>query len=231
MMSIIIYSIRYLIQDSKYSNLKYLSWNIVAIFIHSSAILYLPLVFINKNNKKLIKAVVLFSFLFSIIIFFNGNEIPFIQDIIRLFSDNEYILSWFDKKTEYGFFLFWGMHFFSFFMTSISRRIVLKNTVNLESTDVKFVNLVYWISVIGFIWFPFYMVSIEFTRLMRNLFLLNYISFTIANKALSVSRIESKVFYNIFIFAYTLCFFIIQIYTPHFEDVVLRILENNYLWK
>lgn len=232
MMAIIIYSIRFLLQDSKYSNLKYFLFNIVAVLMHSAAILYLPLLFIKKNNKNnLLKGVVLFSFLFSIIIFLNGNEIPFIKDIMRLFIDNQYIISWFDKKTEYGFLLFWGMHFLSFFMIRASRNLVLTNSDILDPIHIKFVNITYWVFVIGFIWFPFYMVSIEFTRLMRNLFLLNYISFTITNKALSQSRIESKVIYNTFVFAYTLCFFIIQIYSPHFEDVFVKILENNYLWQ
>lgn len=231
MMAIIIYSIRFLLDYDKYSIIKYILYNLLAISIHSSAVLYLPLILINNKNKHIFfRIILIFNFLFLIIVFLNGNQIPFVKQFVGLFTDDVQILSTFEIKTDFGFIISWGLYFLIFLIIAFSRSKVLKYQQGLELIEIKFVNLIYWVTIIGFLWFPFYMVSIEFTRLFRNLFLLFYIVFTITNKALSRSRIESFVLYNFLIIGFTVFFFIYQLYIPHYNRVILPILENNVFW-
>jgi hypothetical protein len=203
---------------------------LIAISIHSAALVYLPFIFINikKRNTAIILAP-MFIIMFSIITMLNGNEIPYIKSILGLFITNEYILSWFNQNTNLGFLLFWGMHILTFVIIKYSRGIVLNNPLSIDVRQIKFVNLIYWFTLVGFIWFPFYMVSIEFTRLMRNLFILNYITFSITNKA--INGYQNKIVYNFVVLLYTVFFFILQIYLPHYESVIKTVLENNYFWK
>lgn len=235
MMSIIIYSIKHLVEGSNKSKLKFLMLFLIAFSIHSSAILYFPLVFINNDRKNnLIAIMPIFIMLFSLIVFLNGNQIPFVQSMISFITGNEYIASWFEKNTDTGFLLFWAMQLITLLMIYISKKIAFKNEGNLSTKELRFINLIFWISIIELIWLPLYMISIEFTRLMRNLFILNYIVFSITNKSLksrSIKKFSLKGGYNLLIIIYTLTFFIIQIFVPHFEDVVISIFENNLLWK
>lgn len=230
MMSILIYSLRYLVEDKRKSITKYLVSTLIAASIHSVAVLYFPLVFVKSKNKNLIRIGVFLSLCFSVIVFANNNEIPFIKQILGLFTDNRFILRWFDMNTNFGFLLPWSIHIFSYLIMLVSKKIINKYNQNLENNELHFFYAVYWVSVISFFFFPLYMVNTEFSRLMRNFSILYYISFSIANKAIGLKNARLKLKYNLLVIIYIFILVTIQLLIPHFDTVIKAVLENNLLW-
>lgn len=229
MMSIIIFSVRYLVEDIKYSKFKFTVCVLIAFSIHTAAILYIPFVLINKKSNLVIRLLVLFVFLYSIIIFFNNNQIPYIYDILGVIDDNQHIVRWFERRTNFGFILFLGMHMLTYLLLYFSKHSISRY-YDINPSHLTFVKITYWITVVGFLWLPFYMVSIEFTRLMRNLFILNYISLSITNYYLTLYKNRFMYFYRIICLIYVILFFFLQIYQPHLDTVIRPIFENNHLW-
>lgn len=230
MMAIMIFSIRYLVEETRHSTLKFVIANFIAITIHSLAVLYIPLIFVKSKNKMIIRLGVFIILCVSAIIFINGNEIPFIKQIVGLFTNNRFILRWFEFKTNFGFLLPWFIHIMTYFLMLLSKKIIAKNSHDLDIIEVRYFYVMYWITVLGFFFFPFYMVNTEFLRLVRNFSILNYISFSISNKAIGKKNIKLKSEYNFLIIIYTLLILTIQLLVPHYETVIKPILENNLLW-
>ncbi|WP_100333075.1 EpsG family protein [Bacillus alkalisoli] len=236
-MSIFIYSIKYLLNSSFKSKILYCALILIAGTIHYAALFYLPMVLINiKKKNTLIRFIAGFSIIGSLIILINGKQIPFINELISIIFESEKIEFWLDSKTNLGFILFWALQIFSFVMAKVSRDMFLKNTKNPENAlycynnkdivakRLMFVNLVYWINIMAFLYLPFYLLASSFTRLMRNIILLNYISFSLTNSVLKNK--SDKITFNLLVFGYVFIFFIVLLY-PHYEAVIEAVLKNN----
>lgn len=231
LMCIVTYSVHILVEEKKHSKIRFLILMLLALTIHSSAILYFPLILIKLEKKDIvIKVMTIYMLLFCLVMIINGNRIPFIQEIISLFTDNLYVISWFENATNFGYLLFWAIHIFCFLLIKWSRKLIENRIEIKEHIDYKFINYTYWIIFVGFIWFPFYMVSIEFTRIIRNLFILIYIAFTITNRYLLKEDFQIKILYNLIVVSFVIFLFIIQIYIPHYNAVFKTVLENNLFW-
>lgn len=237
-MSIFIYSVKYLIDDSIKSKVKYVFLILTASTIHYTAILYLPMLLIKTNKKNyLIRGIVLFSLISSLIILGNNKQIPYIDHIVRLIFDSDKVLSWTGKTTNYGFILFWAMQTMSFFVAFNAKYLIkdyinnndnnsfTENQIMSEKNKILFVNLVYWINLLAFIYFPFYLLASTFTRLMRNILMLNYISCSIVHGRLK--RGNKRMLFNVIIFSYVMFFFVVELYLPYKDLVIYEILRNN----
>lgn len=242
-MSIIVYAVNFLLIDSKQSRITFVLLVFFATSIHYAAILYLPIVLINKtenrNLKILIKASAVILLLLCMFIFVNGNTLPYIGDLVYESLKSEKVSAWFDSHTRFGFILFWSTHLMSFGMLHLSRKIMItinnshtsdlannNNGILNSSTCLKFTNLVYYINIYSFAFFPLYMLASTFTRLMRNLYLLYFIVFSNTSYHMR-NNSPNKVFYNIAIVSYVLIMFFIEIYLPFKETVLSPIFENN----
>lgn len=237
-MAIFIFSVRYLLDDSIKSKVKYIFLILIASTIHYTALLYLPMLLIKTNRKNyLIRSVVLFAIIGSLIILGNNKQIPYINQIVRLLFDSDKVLSWTGKMTDYGFILFWAMQTMSFLVAFHAKKLfkdsikdndsnsLTENQILSERNRALFVNLVYWINLLAFIYFPFYLLASTFTRLMRNILILNYISCSIVHGRLT--RSNRRTLFNVIVFSYVLFFFVVELYLPYKDLVIYEILQNN----
>jgi hypothetical protein len=231
-MAIFIYAIQYLLTNLLKDKVKYVFLIIVAGTIHYAALLYLPMALINvKKKNELTRFIAVFAVVGSLVVLLNGKQIPFINEFVRLFFYSEEIIGWLETKTNLGFILFWAMQTASFFMVKYSKTLFIKNTVNNSFVSEKvslFINLVYWINIMAFLFFPFYILASTFSRLMRNIILLNYISFSITSNL--IKNRDEKIIFNLLVAVYVLFFFIVQL-SPYMESVVEAIFKNNLIFK
>lgn len=243
-MAIFIYAIKYLLDESIKSKIKYCLLIVVSGTIHYAALLYLPMVLINvKKKNKLTRAIVSFAIIGSLFILLNGKKIPFINDFVTIMFNSEKILNWVDSKTRFGFILFWLLQTISFLMAKYSRKIFIRNTSEVTLSNetltkknckdvnekgLMFVNLIYWINIMAFLYFPLYILASTFTRLMRNIIFLNYISFSITNQV--IRRRNEKTLFNIIIGVYVLVFFLVQM-VPYIDTIIKTVLNNNLIFK
>jgi hypothetical protein len=239
-MALFVYATKFLIDNSKKSKIKYVIIISLASLIHIIGILYLPMVLIGVKKKNyLIRGIVLFSVLTSLIIVVNDKQIPYIG---KLLIDNERLFSWISIRTNWGFLLFWLMQTLSFLIMYYSLSTIKKNIIGSTGTEVKsvrskeinaiqtdkdiiFVQLVYWINLIAFIYFPFYIIASTFTRLLRNILLLNYVSFAIVSGR--IKKRDKRLIFNMLVAIYVLFFFLIELYIPYSEVILDAILQNN----
>lgn len=232
-MSIFVFSIKYLVYSKPYGKIIYISLILLAGSIHYSALLYLPFLLINtKNKNQLPKYIAIFAVLTSIVILLNGKQVPFISDSFIQLLDSEKVENWLDKRTNFGFILFWFLQVSSFWLVKYSKNIYLSNKIYANGNDKRkdkyylFINLVYWVNIVAFIFFPLYLFASTFTRLMRNIVLLNYIVFSITNS--TIRKPNQKIQYGLGVFLYIFIFFIIMLF-PEFEEVILPIMQNNFI--
>jgi len=230
-MAIFIYASKYLYDYSIKSKLKYIILILLASTIHLAAMFYLPMVIIGRNRKYLIHSVALLSILSCVFIVINNKQIPYINELAISMSSNEKIYNWLQINTNWGFLQSWFLQTASFLMMLYSR-LMLKRKFP-ESIEhykankaVVFVELVYLINLMSFIYFPLYIFASTFARLMRNLLLLNYISFAIVNENI---RGRNKLLFNVFVVGYVLVFFLVELYIPYSEGVLDSILQNNLI--
>jgi hypothetical protein len=240
-MSIMIFSIRFLFNGRKVDKIKFIITILFAASIHLSAIVYLPMIFICKSNKKnIVKSIVIVSILFSLIILINNNIIIIMGNLIYNIVHTRQIKYWFEVQTRYGYLLFFGIQLMNFLMISIAKNIVLRNQKYSlkfqnslaceENEKYKFVELAYWINVYAFAFFPLYILATIFTRLMRNLLILNYIAFSLTNE--SFKKDDSKrILFNLKVVIYVLILFLIDLYITRKDTVLITILENNLIFR
>lgn len=226
-MALFVYSTKYLVDGKLKSKVKYCIIIIFASTIHISAIAFLPMMMISvKKNNNLVRLIVLFSFMFSILILLNNKEIPFINEINTLIGIKKISL-YTGTKTNYGFILFWLLQTMSYIMVYISYKLFKKYNIDMAKVlERKFIYIVYWINTLAFIYFPIYIINSNFTRLMRNILLLNYIIIAITNEVISDRR--EKRIYNILVVAYVFFMILIQL-LPYTDEVIKLILDNNFI--
>jgi hypothetical protein len=234
--SIFIFSAKYLYENTVKSRVIYVILIIAASTIHFSSILYLPMLLINLRRKnRRVQAIAIFSILSSIIVLLNNKQIPYINEIVSLMSSNDRVFDYLELHTNWGFLLYWFIQIVSFLMMFYSRKLIRKNinsvihTENANSIEkaVLFVELVYMINLIAFIYLPLYTIASTFTRLMRNILILNYISFAIVNGLLK--RRDQRIMFNILVFIYVLFRFLVELYLPYTENIMDTILRNNLI--
>lgn len=226
-MSIFTYSIRFILKGKQQSDIKYILYILLASLFHYSAILYLPFILIGKKeNKKIAYGVAIFSVFTSVLIIANDRQIPFMKDVVSIFYDGTYILNWFDSKTNWGFLLFWFIQVLSFLLIKYSKTLYYMNNNKLiDSVKYDFIRKVYLINLMAFMFLPFYLLESTFTRLMRNILLLNYTSFAITAK--SMKNKNDKLSYNMIVFTYTMFIFIVQLYLPYKDSIIEAIFTLN----
>lgn len=229
-MSIFIYSIQFILNNNRKSDIKYILSILLASSFHYSALLYLPFIFINKKeNKIIVYGIAIFSVFASVLIIANNRQIPLIKEILSLFYDGTYLLNWFDSKTNWGFLLFWFIQVLSFLVIKYSKSLYYKNNSSSDqSIQSKFISKVYLINLMAFMFLPFYLLESTFTRLMRNILLLNYTSFAITNK--SMKNRNDRFSYNIIVTAYILFIFTVQLYFPYKNSIINAIFSLNRLF-
>ncbi|WP_462405922.1 EpsG family protein [Gracilibacillus sp. Marseille-QA3620] len=250
-MSIFIYSIPWLTSANRKDKLKYLMAMVVAATIQKTAIVYLPLVFIDKLCKrKNIKLMLLWFITFCILIGLNKNVVYLLAEFLfNNFSDTLVGVGKFLQiNTNYGWIIQWGTQITNFLLILLSRNIIVSNkevfatNSKLISSDYNkiynFCNVIFWINVYAFVFLPLYVMDINFYRIMRNIYPLNLMVFCITSSIVinrnSVSKKMDKLLYIAAILVYTLItFFINYIYNgqgEYLKTIIEPLFKDNWIF-
>lgn len=235
-MSILIYSVRYLINDELYSKIKYIVLLLIAASIHRMFIIYLPMMLIRSEKQNtFIYYLAICSILFSIIFLLNDKNIPIlgphVEEFIGRIGNGRYLV-YLKNKTNWGWILFCYLQISSFVMILFSkilyqRYIITSFDSKYNDITNKFINLMYYANLSLFIYMPLLILNVNCTRIIRNILILNYIVFSIVSSIIRDSDI--KMLYNIFTIIYALPFFVILV-IPQTEDIILSVICNNIIY-
>lgn len=197
-LTILLSGLRFLESSLWKDRLKFIFIWLISISFHYSFALYAPLLFVNGNkDNKLIKRLVTLVLMLSLAIILNGNQIPF-QGLITSIGGGRIIESYLTTQTNLGFLIPSIMHGTSIILAYIARKIIYtKNELrdlNVLPNDVRYeevmsftrerqlANVIYWINISMLMVFPFYIINVQFYRLMRSLLLLTYLICGIASR-------------------------------------------------
>jgi len=212
---------------------RYVILLLLATTIHRVSLVYLPMIFIRPEKKNnLIYCLATCSLLFSILFLLNNKEIPIFGPYIEYYIGQDRYLHYFKSKARWGSVLFCYLQLSSFIMIMLSKRIYYKYNRNLTTTyycdaNRKYINIMYYINLLLIIYMPLYILNVNFTRIIRNIILLNYIVYSKVNDV--IDNIDIKVLYNILVIIYILAYFIILI-IPQKEDIIMSVINNNIIY-
>lgn len=247
MMSIFIFAIKYLEKNTFRGSITYFILICIATTIHKTGVVYFIALLIKPNNKNtMIKFLAVFSILLTVITYINGGEIPLISnllsDMLEPTVQSTYLTV--SVPLRYLLFLFF-LQIMNFITVFLSRNIfskkyscILEKNINQHSEDkynkinrlekkYKFIDIVFWLNIIAFIFLPLYIESINFYRLMRNLNILNFMVMSICSDSFSSKNIK-KIIFNIIALICILSWFMydLSFSFSHFQ----RVFENNLIF-
>lgn len=204
---------------------------LVASSFHSSFIVYLMFLVIPSNewNKsKIVKSIAIFAVIFSVFAVFSRNSISFVSDVIS-FVDVERSARYADKATNFG-----GLYFIVLQVaTSVLMFIFVKGyeydangrfimNEKGELIDVqKTLRLIFYIDLLAIALCPMVVFSITFYRLLRNLYLINVIGFSLYSKK------NKPVWMFVFLLLYIAMWSGIEFCGGNFQRLVLPLFSTN----
>ena len=137
-----------------------------------------------------------------------------IEKMVHLdFNIAKKILVYNINRAGYGFIIFWSIQIIKILLTKISFNLVSSSEYYIEKLNdnynsYKYVRLIYYINIFMLLYFPLLKIQITFFRIVRNLFILNAMSYAIAIKvpvrSKKARRLKYVLFFlvNIFMFYY-----------------------------
>lgn len=216
-MSIIVFSIRFLLEYKLASTYKYMAGVLVASSIHFIALFFLPLVFIKKINTRILTLLII---ILSIIIF-SLDKFNIIKDFTIKIAGETRIESYFDNRANLGFFVQFFIQLCTLAIVFYSIKILRK-----KNKSSNFTELILMINVYLLILFPFYVINGTFERAFRISLILDYILFSLTFNILSITL---KPYYMSMLVMLVSLLFIWHVYYNYSEEVFYSIFENNYV--
>jgi hypothetical protein len=205
-LTLLIIGFGWLLREEKLSSILFIFFVLLASLIHSSFIVYIPLIAIKLTNKKyLVRCIVFISILLIIATVLNNNQIPYISLLINNLGDSRSAI-YLVNSTRLGYFfpiLLFSINFIMIFVSNklLSKQISLGQTIsssnNSEISQVKkIVENVYWIYLVSIIYIPLFIMNINFYRLIRNYLLVNIVVYSLTSRYLKNTKGE-KWTYNV----------------------------------
>ena len=194
--SIIIFSLHYLLKPGKKNTVKYIIGVLVAFSIHVLSIVYLLLLIANyksekKTRRQLIIVLFAASIIFSIVMkMFTGVKILVTSYLFFFNSDKATVYS--RGIINWGFLYFWLMH-----LGFVASAYFLKDSVsedlcgNLDDNNLLPKHFI-WYDLVIACTLPLCLININFYRIYRNLLLFNYVQseFYLRGKSIKRRRFE-----------------------------------------
>jgi hypothetical protein len=259
-LSILVYSIRYLTENIKYGKSKFVILIFIASLFQMTALVYLPLVLIkNKKQRYLIRIMVIFSIVFSLISIIDSSIITSLMNVTTDILPDKRVATWFERSTRFGFLYNWTLQFINliiirmiYFSSSqrnkpqmsvgsqninineqysfnFKKKLISKNSILQQKTQSTLLEVIYWINVYATIFLPFYIMASVFDRLMRNLMLINYIAIIYWGEK-SISSKKQKTIIIFFYCVYVIFLFVMNILVSN-PNVANQIFHNNMFFK
>ena len=235
-MSIFIYAIPCLLDNSKKANVKYILLILLASSMQKTALVYIPIAFIknlsfNKRKNLFLNIVIITSIVIGICrpLLYNFTEM-----LMAYLSD---ALTGLEKQldiiTNWGWILDWSVQFCNFILIKL-----VKDKISNEegehkkeiSEKVKLIECVFVINYYLFAFLPLYVITPTFNRIMRNILPLNFLCYNIFIENI-ISK-KSKVLFTYITVIYTcFMFFIYIVYSgPYWDTILKMIFTHNWIF-
>lgn len=242
-MTIILSAINLLRKKTSIYKILYFLMVILAGTIHTVFLLYLPLIFITQtDNNWFTKLVTACSLGLMGIMFLNGNKIPFADTIIAI-MDEERITRYLSSSTSLGFVMPLILTISSIILVYWSKKISDTEKYRLQKLTLmnpdiiinenrllienNFVNLVFWINLLSTFFFPFFMITIQFYRMPRNLLILNLVTYSITINKLKKDSLHRIIYIISIVITMFLWLLIDLIITTEADRVLIPFFTNN----
>ncbi|MGX7108530.1 EpsG family protein [Facklamia miroungae] len=159
--------IYYLYSDQKYKRTKFIVITIIAGTIHSLFYIYLVLVLIDKTfSLKTIHRIIFLVLVFCVFIFINNNSIPGLNILLNILGDSRATI-YLSQHTRFGFAFPMLFHLINTLLSYLAFK---------KSKDKSNHVNIYKANLITMIFFPLYMLQTTFSRISRNLLIINYMT-------------------------------------------------------
>lgn len=246
-MSIFIYSIPYLLEDTKKGNIKYFVLVLLAATIQKTALIYLPILFVRKINnqkysKKLFGVIIVISILISIYRPLLNSFISFLINNVSGYLEG--LGTKLSIQTNFGWIVQWGIQFTNYYFINAGRNIIYKfssedSSISDKTNKMKkYSTLILNINYYMFLFLPLYILTPTFARIMRNVLVLNYVVYVFVIELVAHEKMEENKrkyrTYILMIFIAQIIFYIGQyIYSQsgYFSEIVYPILTENWIFK
>ena len=190
-MSIFIYAIPYLLEDTKKGNIKYFLCILLAATMQKTALVYLPIVFIKnidrkKYRKGILGGIIIISIFISIYKPLLNSFINFL--LLNVSEHLDGVESKLSIQVNYGWIVQWAIQFVNYYFVKKGTKYI--NEVNDESINgikqmKKYSKLILNINYYMFVFLPLYILTPTFARIMRNILILNYIVYAFIIKLIT----------------------------------------------
>lgn len=230
--SIVLFSIRYLIENKKNNIYKFLLCIFLASAFHISSVFYFTLVFVKLfNNRQIIKNARIFVPLLVLL-----SYTPIIPLLVKLIFKSDKIYKYFLRRTTWGLLIVFGLLFLIYFiqlqMNNTCQKYILdvNNSKKIKS-DIIIIKRNYYeilLKMNSLLLFtaPLLVYNFNYIRLYRNILVLNYIIYI---DAIMYNKSKNKYYdYLILIIVQMLILFML-FYGLHYDEQIIPVLSDNYL--
>lgn len=219
--AIVIYSFKFLLRRGVKEDIKYIICVMVAVTIHSAAIIYILLLPAKYLDEKKLRKFTLISGISVIYI------MSFMSPILSLLFGEERLRQKMTVKNSIGQMLmmaFWQLSFFAVLMMMRKKR---KKTVCINKGVNMYEDMIIKANLILLVIAPLYYVDFSLERIFQNLMVLDYIYFAIFIKEIKIKKaicIETALFLGWFCVATV----ILEVWHANaWEEIVLAYMNNN----
>ncbi|HCF38842.1 MAG TPA: hypothetical protein DER56_07280 [Thermosipho africanus] len=236
-MSTIIYALRFLIDKRGFYRMKYILFVIVASTFHYAALFYLTFLLAEVRNTKKLTAYCIFISVIGVLSSYTG----IIPKLVSGITSSAKVYGWFTDRMSLGIIIMIIIHMVALFLIHYAKSRIIKGErkIKIESKikkhhyeliNLDFIDFVYKINIISLLAFVFYTFNMSFFRLYRNIFIMNYLAFSIAIFDIKLEK-EEKLLFSLLVFIFVSTMTGYYILVPHYESVFKAILENNSLFR
>lgn len=229
-MCIIIFAIRYLVDNNRKGYIKYCICVLIASTIHITAIFYMLFLITKiKSYKKLV--FVTFAITISGLLF--QTIIPMI--VYKFLNNQRYDLYLLSNTSFYAkvlFILYFLVNTFLIYyaymtIMNFNKTEPLKEIDNLKRNKIAFTEVVMKINILVIVSYAFIYIDVDFVRLYRNILPINYILFSMIKSNIKITKSVNKLVYNCCCIAFVALSSWAFIFLTTYDSVVYPIFNNN----
>ena len=237
-MVIVLNAVAFLVDRNKGNIIKFCVLIAFATGFQALSLLFILLLLIPYvENSKILRRIIITVIVFSIILALNRSALSsVINSISLLYGDvDSRITKYGVIQTRYGFLLSWMIHMIIFGLSAYIRKKIHAEEGR-DENRVKLIEFAYWLSIISFLYFPFYVLVSTFDRIYRTVLVFEYALWTAALQNSDVS-IHGKKFVirldyaliSIAIIAFSIGLFTANINSLYHETIVQTFFHDNWI--
>ncbi|MED4447568.1 MAG: EpsG family protein [Bacillota bacterium] len=242
-MAIFIFSIPFLLSNKKIDMIKYIVLMLLASTIQLTGLVYLPIVFLVRLRKSaFIRLILVITIILLVIISLYRPLLNGLSNIIisNFGGFDDRIADYSHIQTNFGFLLLWSLQIINFLLIVWANRIYkrnndicksdgeLRNLAETNGINSKFMILTLWINIFAFVFLPFYVFQITFSRFLRNIVPINLLAFLVVEQILKKRGKKNTLFRLSYLSYHILLFWIdINLLYPNIE--MINFFKDNWL--